>query len=120
MVLSPPSAGREKPALSCTRAARADVVSAYQLLTVTSRSDTMGPESTLAVILHADIVGSTALVQSDERVAHQRFQPAFERLSAVVHGHGGQTSELRGDALVAEFRRALTGGPGSGRRGGSV
>jgi TolB-like protein/class 3 adenylate cyclase/Tfp pilus assembly protein PilF len=66
----------------------------------------MAPESKLAVILHADIVGSTAHVQADERIAHQRFQDAFERLSKVIANHGGQTHEVRGDALVAEFARA--------------
>ena len=31
---------------------------------------------TLAVILHADVAGSTALVQKDEHVAHERIQDA--------------------------------------------
>jgi class 3 adenylate cyclase len=35
---------------------------------------------TLAVILHADVAGSTALVQKDEHVAHERIQNAFRRL----------------------------------------
>lgn len=61
---------------------------------------------TLAVILHADIVGSTALVQKDETVAHQRFRDAFRRLSEVAESYGGTTREIRGDALVAEFPRA--------------
>ena len=30
----------------------------------------------LAVILHADVVGSTALVQQNETLAHQRMQDA--------------------------------------------
>jgi adenylate cyclase len=66
----------------------------------------MAPESKLAVILHADIAGSTAYVHTDERIAHQRFQEAFERLSTVIGKHAGRTLELRGDALVAEFARA--------------
>jgi adenylate cyclase len=66
----------------------------------------MSPESKLAVILHADIVDSTAQVQIDERVAHQRFKDAFESLSVVIREHGGRTHELRGDALVAEFPKA--------------
>ncbi len=33
----------------------------------------------LAVIVHADVVGSTALVQRDETLAHQRINAAFQR-----------------------------------------
>ena len=32
---------------------------------------------TLAVILHADVAGSTALVQKDEHVAHERIQDSM-------------------------------------------
>ena len=59
----------------------------------------------LAVILHADIVGSTSLVQIDERVAHERIQDAFKRLSQFVLRYGGTVHEIRGDALLAEFGR---------------
>lgn len=60
----------------------------------------------LAVILHADVVGSTALVQKDETLAHDCIRDAFRRLSESILGYGGTTHELRGDALVAEFARA--------------
>jgi adenylate cyclase len=63
-------------------------------------------ESKLAVILHADIVGSTAYVRRDEHLAHQTFRDAFRRLSETISSAGGTTHELRGDALVAEFSRA--------------
>ena len=63
-------------------------------------------QSKLAVILHADVVGSTALVQVDERIAHERIRDVFRRLSESISSHGGTTHELRGDALVAEFDRA--------------
>ncbi len=66
----------------------------------------MATQSKLAVILHADVVGSTALVQLNERIAHERIQDAFRRLSETIASHGGTTHELRGDALVAEFPRA--------------
>ena len=62
--------------------------------------------SKLAVILHADVVGSTMLVQKDEREAHDRFQSAFRRLSETIGSYAGTTHELRGDALVGEFNRA--------------
>ena len=60
----------------------------------------------LAVILHADVVGSTALVQSDETLAHERIRDAFERFSEAIQAYGGTTQELRGDALLATFSRA--------------
>jgi TolB-like protein/Tfp pilus assembly protein PilF len=66
----------------------------------------MVTQSKLAVILHADVVGSTALVHKDERIAHERIQNAFRRFSCVISNHGGAVNELRGDALVAEFERA--------------
>ena len=66
----------------------------------------MPTTSKLAVILHADVVGSTALVQKDERVAHERIQNAFRQLSETISAYSGTTHELRGDALVAEFQRA--------------
>jgi hypothetical protein len=37
--------------------------------------------SKLAVILHADGVGSTGLVRSDEQIAHERIQDAFRKFS---------------------------------------
>ena len=60
----------------------------------------------LAVLLHADVVGSTALVQANETLAHQRIQNAFRRFSEIISSHGGTAHEIRGDALVAEFPRA--------------
>lgn len=66
----------------------------------------MATETKLVVMLHADIVGSTALVQKDERVSHERIQDAFRRLSETISSHGGTTHEIRGDALVAVFERA--------------
>lgn len=64
------------------------------------------PSRKLAVILHADVVGSTSLVQKNESLAHQRFQEVFELFSKTIEAYGGVTHEIRGDALVAEFSRA--------------
>ena len=64
------------------------------------------PQRKLAVILHADVVGSTALVHLDETVAHQRLRGAFQRFSKAIEAYGGVVREIRGDALVAEFSRA--------------
>jgi len=60
----------------------------------------------LAVILHADVAGSTALVQQDEQLAHERIQDAFRRFSEAIEKYQGRILELRGDALLAEFERA--------------
>ena len=38
----------------------------------------------LAVILHADVAGSTALVQQDEKLAHERIRDAFQRFSRTI------------------------------------
>jgi adenylate cyclase len=61
------------------------------------------PSRKLAVVVHADVVGSTALVQLDELLAHQRIQHAFQRFSETIATYGGIAHEIRGDALVAEF-----------------
>jgi adenylate cyclase len=60
----------------------------------------------LAVILHADIVGSTMLVQQDAEVAHQRIQQCFRHSTRIVQRCDGRTVEIRGDAMVSEFKRA--------------
>jgi len=62
--------------------------------------------SKLTVILHADIVGSTNLVQQDEELAHVRIREMFQRITDAIQTHFGQVLEVRGDALVAEFNRA--------------
>ena len=60
----------------------------------------------LAVIVHADVVGSTALVQKDEALAHERIRSTFQDFSETINSYGGIAHEKRGDALVAEFERA--------------
>ena len=61
-------------------------------------------ERRLAVILHADIVGSTALVHRDETISHVRITDAFSRFGERVAEYGGTVREIRGDArtLVQE------------------
>ena len=60
----------------------------------------------LAVILHADVAGSTALIHQDERLAHERIRDAFQRFRRNIEKYHGLVLELRGDALLAEFERA--------------
>jgi adenylate cyclase len=66
----------------------------------------MANRTKLAVILHADVAGSTALVRQDERVAHDRIRAAYESFADTVRQYGGVVHEIRGDALLAEFARA--------------
>ena len=70
---------------------------------------TVANQTKLAVILPADVVGSTGLVRRDEHLAHERIRDAFGRFAKTISNHGGRTHEVRGDALVAEFDRASDG-----------
>lgn len=64
------------------------------------------PPRKLAVILHADVVGSTSLVQKNEPLAHERIRDTFQRFSETISAYNRIAHEIRGDALVAEFDRA--------------
>jgi adenylate cyclase len=64
------------------------------------------PVRKLAVLLHADVVDSTALVQANEALAHQRILSCFQCLAGITKSYGGTAHEVRGDALTAEFERA--------------
>jgi TolB-like protein/class 3 adenylate cyclase/Flp pilus assembly protein TadD len=59
----------------------------------------------LAVILHADIAGSTELVYQDKQLAHERIRDSFQRFSKTIEKYHGQVLEIRGDALLASFER---------------
>ena len=59
----------------------------------------------LLVILHADVIDSTQMVQQDEHLAHQRIQDTFHNFSDTIKEYSGHVLELRGDALLAEFER---------------
>jgi class 3 adenylate cyclase len=61
----------------------------------------------LAVILHADVAGSTRMVHQDEQLAHERIQGTFHRFGDTITKYHGHVRELRSDALLAEFERAL-------------
>ena len=60
----------------------------------------------MAAIVHADVTDSTALVQLNEALAHERINEAFSRFSQNIEHYSGTVHEIRGDALVAEFPRA--------------
>ena len=44
----------------------------------------------LAVILHADVAGSTQLVQQDEQLAHERIRDTFRRFSDTIGNYHGR------------------------------
>lgn len=54
----------------------------------------------LAVILHADVAGSTALVREDEQLAHQRIQETFHRFGDAITEYHGHVRELRRSTLT--------------------
>jgi len=58
------------------------------------------------VILHADVAGSTRLVQKNESLAHQRIVDAFKQFESNIDQFNGVVHEIRGDALLALFPRA--------------
>ncbi len=59
----------------------------------------------LAVILHADVAGSTELVHQDKQLAHERIRDSFHRFSKTIEQYHGSVLELRGDALLGSFER---------------
>ena len=65
----------------------------------------MVARSNLSVILHADVIGSTTLVQMNEQIAHERIYAAFRGFARSVEAYGGNVTELRGDDFLAEFAR---------------
>ena len=73
----------------------------WRLVHPVARDDTTSNVSGLV-----EVVGSTALVQTDEQVAHERIQSAFARLCEIIIRYDGTAHEIRGDALVAEFNRS--------------
>lgn len=58
----------------------------------------------LVTILFADVVGSTMLARRlDPEDIHSVMDPALERLTAVIGGHGGRVLQYAGDSLLAVF-----------------
>jgi len=49
----------------------------------------------LAVILHADVAGSTALVQQDKQLAHERIQDSFRRFGDTIEKYRGHCNATR-------------------------
>ena len=64
------------------------------------------PSRKLAVLLHADVVGSTKFVRMSETLAHERMQDAFRRFSKTIDSYAGVAHEL--DERIADYA-VLTG-----------
>jgi class 3 adenylate cyclase len=60
----------------------------------------------LVVLLHADVAGSTELVNQDEHLAHERIRDSFRRFGETISQYNGQVHGIWGDALMAEFERS--------------
>ena len=52
----------------------------------------------MAAIVHADVTGSTALVQLDESLAHERINDAFNRFSRSIEQYAGTCLLYTSDA----------------------
>lgn len=63
----------------------------------------------LAVILHADVAGYSALMERDEDLTHRLVTACFDRLEDNVQRFGGSVCEKRGDALLARFEQPSDG-----------
>ena len=74
----------------------------------------------LVVILHADVVGSTSLVQQNETLAHERIQAAFHQFSETINSYGGITRELLLDAESLKSETALVLGDFDSDRGHEI
>ena len=62
-----------------------------------------------AVIMHADVVGYTELMERNEDLAHRAVTACFDRLEEYVRSFGGSVCEKRGDALLARFEQPSDG-----------
>ena len=61
----------------------------------------------LAAILFADIVGYTALMQSDERLALAHLQKFKQSLEQLVPANKGEIIQFYGDGCLATFHSSL-------------
>jgi len=58
----------------------------------------------LAAIMFADIMGYTAMMQEDEKLALQMRQKFKTKLEEAVAAHYGKIWELRGDGALCSLR----------------
>ncbi|NRG19024.1 hypothetical protein HPQ64_15130 [Rhizobiales bacterium] len=57
----------------------------------------------LAAILHADVAGYSALMNSDEGATQAAVAQSMDRAREIVSAHGGRLVGTAGDAFLAEF-----------------
>jgi adenylate cyclase len=61
----------------------------------------------LAAIMFADIVGYTALMETDESLAMSSRERLKNKLEEVVNDHGGRLLEFHGDGALCSFTSTL-------------
>lgn len=61
------------------------------------------PKRWLAAIVHADIIGFSALMSADESGTQAAVTTIMQRASAMAQARGGRVVSTAGDAFLAEF-----------------
>src|SRR6266496_338740 len=69
----------------------------------------MSQSRQLAAIMFADIMGYTAMMQDDEKLALQLRQKFKTKLEEAVSLHHGRVWELRGDGALCSFPSTIEG-----------
>jgi adenylate cyclase len=62
----------------------------------------------LAAILHADVVGYSALSNEDEEGTHALLRPSLDAVTELIAAHGGSVVNYAGDAVLADFPMATS------------
>lgn len=72
-----------------------------------SQEASVGKARRLAAILHADVVGFSALMSADEAATQSAVSSALKLARETVSSHGGRLVGTAGDAFLAEFPSVL-------------
>ncbi len=81
------NAGRAIPVHHLDRAAPSGMLAPYPQESLATALTALAPK--LPVMPHADVLGSTGLVQIEEGLAHERSQGAIRQLSGLVGAYTG-------------------------------
>lgn len=60
----------------------------------------------LAAILHADVVGYSAMSSEDEEGTHVLLRSSLDAVTGLINQHGGEVVNYAGDAVLADFPTA--------------
>lgn len=64
------------------------------------------PETRLAAVMHADVVGYSRLIECDKKAAARLLANMRTQLGAVIEANDGRVVDFSGDNLLAEFASA--------------